>query len=52
MSPMPQPRGGKITPPSNEYTMMLAIAVAALLAATVYATFVCYTRYETIFGMP
>jgi len=52
MSPMPQPRGGKITPPSNEYTMMLAIAVVVLLAATVYVTFVCYTRYGTIFGMP
>jgi hypothetical protein len=52
MSPMPQPRGGKITPHSNEYTMLLAIAVAALLAATVYVTFVCYTRYGTIFGMP
>jgi FlaG/FlaF family flagellin (archaellin) len=32
--------------------MMLAIAVVVLLAATVYVTFVCYTRYGTIFGMP
>jgi len=42
MSAMPQPRMGKITPRSNEYTLLLAIAVAALLAATVFVTYVCY----------
>ena len=26
MSPMPQPRGGKIAPPSNLYTVILAVA--------------------------
>jgi hypothetical protein len=52
MSPMPQPRGGKVSPPSNLYTAILAVANAVLLAAIVYVTFVCYTRYETIFGLP
>ena len=32
MSPMPQPRGGKISPPSNLYTAILAVAVGVLLA--------------------
>jgi len=52
MSPMPQPRGGKITPPSNNYTALLAIAVGVLLATMAYVTFACYTRYGTIFGLP
>jgi hypothetical protein len=52
MSPMPQPRGGKIAPPSNLYTAILAVAVGVILAAMAYVTFACYTRYGTIFGMP
>jgi len=52
MSPMPQPRGGKVSPPNNLYTAVLAVSVAVLLAATVYVTFVCYTRYGAIFPMP
>ena len=49
MSPMPQPRGGKVSVPNNLYTAILAVSVAVLLAATVYVTFVCYTRYGVIF---
>ncbi len=52
MSPMPQPRGGKISPPSNLYTAILALATGVLLATMAYVTFACYTRYGTIFGMP
>jgi hypothetical protein len=52
MSPMPQARGAKISPPSNLYTAILAVAFGVLLATTVYVTFACYTRYGTIFGMP
>jgi hypothetical protein len=52
MSPMPQSRGGKISPPSNLYTAILAVAVGVLLATTVYVTYACYSRYETFFGMP
>jgi preprotein translocase subunit Sss1 len=51
MSPMSQPRGGRFSPPSNEYTMMLAIAVGVLLATIGYVTYACYMRYDTIFGL-
>jgi hypothetical protein len=49
---MPQARGGKITPPSNLYTAILAVAVGVVLATAVYVTFACSSRYETIFGLP
>jgi len=52
MSPMPMSRGGKVSPPNNLYTAILAVAVGVILATMVYVTFACYTRYETIFGMP
>ena len=52
MSPMPQPRGGKISPPSNLYTAILAVAVGVLLATAAYVTYACYMRYGTIFGQP
>lgn len=52
MSPMPQPRGGRISPPSNLYTAILAVAFAVVLATAVYVTYACYNRYGTIFGMP
>ncbi len=52
MSPMPQARGAKISPPSNLYTAILAVAFGVVLASAAYVTFACYTRYGTIFGMP
>lgn len=52
MSPMPQPRGGRVSPPSNLYTAILAVAFAVVLATAVYVTYACYSRYGTIFGMP
>lgn len=52
MSPMPQARGGKIAPPSNLYTAILAVAFGVVLATAAYVTFACQSRYETIFGMP
>ena len=52
MSPMPQPRGGNISPPSNLYTAILAVAFGVVLATAAYVTFACYSRYGTIFGMP
>jgi hypothetical protein len=51
MSPMPQ-RGAKISPPSNLYTAILAVAFGVVLATAAYVTFACYTYYGTIFGMP
>jgi len=52
MSPMPQPRGGKVSPPSNNYTAILAVTVGVLLATAVYVTYACYMRYGAIFGSP
>jgi len=52
MSPMPQPRGGKVSPPSNLYTAILAVAVAVVLATVGYVTYACHSQYGTIFGMP
>jgi hypothetical protein len=52
MSPVPQPRGGKISPSSDTYTALLAVATGVLLATMVYVTYACYTRYEVIFGLP
>ncbi len=52
MSPMPQPRGGKIAPPSNLYTAILAVAAGVLLATAAYVAFACHLRYQTIFGLP
>lgn len=53
MSPMPQPRGGKVyaadEPP---YKAMLAVAVGVLLATIVYVAYACQADYGTIFGMP
>ena len=51
MSPMPQPRGGKISPPNNLYTAILAVAVGVLVATAAYVTYACYMRYDTIFGL-
>ncbi|MBN2132878.1 MAG: hypothetical protein JW741_25490 [Sedimentisphaerales bacterium] len=52
MSPMPQARGGKVSPPSNLYTAILAVAVGVVLATAAYVTFACYTCYGTIFTLP
>jgi len=48
---MPQ-RGVKITPPSNLYTAVLAVAFSVVLATSAYVAYACYTQYGTIFGMP
>jgi hypothetical protein len=48
---MPQ-RGAKVTPPSNLYTVVLAVAVGVVLATSAYVAYACYTQYGTIFGMP
>jgi len=52
MSPMPQARGGKISPPSNLYTAILAVAFGVVLATASYVAFACQSCYGTIFGMP
>jgi hypothetical protein len=52
MSPMPQARGGKISPPSSLYTAILAVAFGVVLATAAYVTVACQSRFGTIFGMP
>jgi len=52
MSPMPQPRGGKVSPPSTLYTAILAVAFGVVLATAAYVTYACHTQYGTIFGLP
>jgi hypothetical protein len=52
MSPMPQPRGGKIGPPSNLYTVILAVAFGVVLATFAYVTYTCNVQYGTFFGVP
>lgn len=52
MSPMPQPRGGKIGPASNLYTLILAVAFAVVLVTFAYVMYACKVQYGTFFGMP
>ena len=52
MSPIPQARGGKVSPANNLYTAILAVAFGVVLATAAFVTFKCYTQYGTIFGMP
>ena len=51
MSPIAQTRG-KVSPPSNLYTVILAVAFGVVLATAAYVAFACYTQYGTIFTMP
>jgi hypothetical protein len=52
MSPMPQPRSGKIAPPSNLYTVILMVAFGVVLATFAYVLYACNLQYGTFFGMP
>ena len=51
MSPIAQTRG-KVSLPSNLYTVILAMAFGVVLATAAYVAFACYTQYGTIFSMP
>jgi hypothetical protein len=46
---MPQPRSGKIAPPSNLYTVILAIAFGVVLATFGYVVYLCKVQYGTFF---
>ncbi len=52
MSPVGQKRGGKTVPSNNIYTVILAMAFAAVLATAAFAAYKCYFHYETIFKIP
>jgi hypothetical protein len=51
MSPMPQPRSGKIAPASNLYTVILAIAFAIVLVTFAYVVYACKVQYGALFGV-
>ncbi len=49
MSPALQSRGKKVTAPDNLYTVILAVALCAVVATAAFVAYLCYTQYETIF---
>lgn len=49
MSPAMQSRGKKVTAPDNLYTVMLAVALLAVLATSAFVAYQCYSQYGTIF---
>lgn len=49
MSPMPQPRGGKVAIPSNLYTVILGLAFAVVLATFAYVVYACKMQYGVFF---
>ncbi|HUW19391.1 MAG TPA: hypothetical protein VMW16_08820 [Sedimentisphaerales bacterium] len=36
--------------PSNLYTVILALALAAVAAVAIFVAYKCYVQYDTIFG--
>ncbi len=52
MSPNGRATGRKIIALDNLYTVLLAVAVAAVLVSAVFVAFKCYTQYGTIFKIP
>lgn len=49
MSPAMQSRGQKISVPDNLYTVILAVALVAVLATAGFVAYQCLTQYETLF---
>ena len=49
MSPAMSSRGKKVSAPDNLYTVILAVALCAVLATAGYVAFLCQAQYGTIF---
>jgi hypothetical protein len=49
---MPQSRVGRVSPPNDNYTAILAVAVGVMLATIAYVAYACQTCYGTIYKMP
>ena len=49
MSPAMSSRGKKVSVPDNLYTVILALALCAVLATAGFVAYQCMTQYETIF---
>jgi len=52
MSPAMQSHGKKISVPDNLYTVILALALAAVLATAGFVAYQCLAQYETLFKIP
>ncbi len=52
MSPEAQIKGTKPQAMSNLYTVILAVAFAAVLATTAFVAYKCYFDYNTLFTIP
>ena len=52
MSPNGQVRGKNISVPDNVYTIILALALCAVLATASYVAYLCYQQYGTLFKIP
>jgi len=49
MSPAMSGRGKKVSVPDNLYTVILAVALCAVLATAGFVAFQCFTQYDTLF---
>jgi len=49
MSPAMSGRSKKVSVPDNLYTVILAVALCAVVGTAVYVAFQCLTQYDTIF---
>jgi len=52
MSPNGQAQGNNAKIPDNVYTVILAVATAAVVAVAAFVVYMCHSQYETIFKMP
>ncbi|MHC4364571.1 MAG: hypothetical protein ACYSTJ_03800 [Planctomycetota bacterium] len=52
MSPNGQISGRKTVAPSNLYTIILALALFAVIAAAGFVAYKCYFQYGTIIKIP
>ena len=46
MSPVMPSRGKKVSVPDNLYTVILAVALFAVLAAAGFVAYQCFTQYD------
>ena len=52
MSPNGSGSNVKVVASNNIYTVILGLAVLAVLATAVFVAYECYSQYETIFTIP
>ena len=52
MSPEAQIRGGKVVASNNLYTVIIGIALFAVVATAAFVAIKCYFQYDVIFNIP